>query len=100
MLKRTLSVGALICVAIGLWSLDARASRGIDVVSDHEAAAVVGGGCDCIQNRPCPGGTDCTGGGLCSGGDCFAKADYVYNSAVCGGNCTGASAANSAGCGP
>ncbi len=98
MLWKKMALGALVCVGAALYGLDLTSASTKDVVTDQEAASVVGGDCPCIATYTTCNG--CTGSGLCWGGNCGARADYLYNVVVCGCSCGGSLAAGSAGCGP
>lgn len=96
---KKLFVGALFMFGAALCSLDF-VSAGNQGVSDQEAERVVGGDCGCYQNQNCSGGTTCTGSGLGGNGTCSGRYEYLYNTAVCGGDCTYAVSQNASGCGP
>lgn len=93
------TLGGLLCSALCLFTLDSvGAIAPGDVVSDEEAAMVIGGACQCVTDSDCGGGSPCSGYGIVLGGTCIGKADSLTNLSVCGG-CAYTVAANSSGCG-
>lgn len=99
MLDKKMASVMLLCIGAALYGLDLASTSSNDVVSDQEAASVVGGMCFCVVGSNCGDPeTGCTGYGLTGGGICQVKAESLTNPTVCGGGCADFRSEKGSGC--